>query len=62
MFQGLANDIPTGAFRFFSHGTGIDDQEICRLAEFDDMVTIASQAGLKHSGFRLVQATAQRME
>src|SRR5688572_31958815 len=62
MSQCLANDVSAGPFCIFCHGAGIDDEQVCWFAEFDDTVAIALQASREYCCLCLVQSAAKCVE
>jgi hypothetical protein len=61
MFECLPNEVSRGPFRIFRHGTGVEDQEIRRLAELDQLEPLPSESLSEDRGFGLIQSAAKRM-
>lgn len=62
MFERLANEIARRPLGIFRDGTGVQHQQIRRLAKLDQFIAVPAQPFAQQGGFRLVEAAAQRVE
>jgi hypothetical protein len=62
MFQGLANEIPRCSLSVFGHRAGIENEQVCGLAEFDQLKPFPAESLAQHGRFRVIQSATQRVE
>lgn len=61
MFECLPNEVSRGPLGIFRHSTGVEDQEIRRLTELDQLEPLQSEPLSEYRGFGLIQSAAKRM-
>ena len=62
MLERLANQISRCPLSFFCHRTGIENEQVRGLAEFDQSIPFLPESLAKNRRFSLIQPASQRMK